>query len=226
LEEAKYLDMENGYEIIDNFIDQKTFESMSEEINRFSLSINKGGIRNPEKLFNSVNTFAKSKFIYDYAGQFLLDRPKLVRAIVFIKTKENNWSVPWHQDKTVAVSHKFLRENWCAWSIKDNIHHVQPPSAVMEDLISIRIHLNSTDRDNGCLKVIPRSHKTGVLNQKTIQEITNSQSTTYCEASEMSALVMRPLLLHSSEKAVIPTQRRVLHLEYSSYQLPPEIVWG
>jgi hypothetical protein len=39
------------------------------------------------------------------------------------------------------------------------------------------------------------------------------------------AVVMRPLLLHSSTTATTPKHRRVLHFEYSSVDLPAGIRW-
>ncbi|WP_141215531.1 hypothetical protein [Hahella sp. CCB-MM4] len=47
-----------------------------------------------------------------------------------------------------------------------------------------------------------------------------------CEAIEGSILVMRPHLLHASSKAIAPTNRRILHVEYSDYRLPEGIHWA
>ena len=218
--------MDNGFEIIDDFINKKTLNSIYAEVNKFPISDNKGGFRNAEKLLKPVNDIAQSKFILNFASQYLPASAKLMRAIVFCKTEQNNWLVPWHQDKTVAVSSKFKINNWHRWSIKDNIHHVQPPAAVMKEMITIRIHLNNTNRENGCLKIIPKSHQLEILSQDAIRAITQSQQATYCEANTGAALVMRPLLLHSSERMENQCERSVLHLEYSSYQLPKAISWG
>jgi len=218
--------MDNGYEIIDKFICEKILNSISAEVNKFPIGRNKGGIRNADKLFKSVNSLARSKPVHNLANQYLPASAKLVRAIIFCKTAKNNWLVPWHQDKTVAVTRKFQNSSWLAWSFKDNIHHVQPPATIMEEMITIRINLDDTNKQNGCLKVVPKSHMLGILNQKSIDKIANNYSSVYCETKKGSALIMRPLILHSSEKAPIPNQRRVLHLEYSSYRLPIGIAWG
>lgn len=37
------------------------------------------------------------------------------------------------------------------------------PIHILEDSITIRIHLDDTDENNGALKVIPKSHKKGIL---------------------------------------------------------------
>jgi hypothetical protein len=39
------------------------------------------------------------------------------------------------------------------------------------------------------------------------------------------AVVMRPLLLHSSTTAATPRHRRVLHFEYAAVDLPRGLKW-
>ena len=164
--------------------------------------------------------------IISKAKSYLSESVGLVRAILFNKTPENNWLVTWHQDRTVAVSDKFDKHEWGPWSIKDEIHHVQPPIEVLAQMVTFRIHLDDTSLENGCLKVLPNSHRLGILDAGAIQAYAQSHEAVVCEAPAGSALAMRPHLLHSSSKAVSPCQRRVLHLEYSSYKLPNGVSWA
>ena len=92
-------------------------------------------------------------------------------------------------------------------------------------MVCFRIHLDASNLDNGCLRVIPDSHLLGIIKQEKISEVLESDEQVDCEVSKRSALIMRPHLLHSSAKGVAPSQRRVLHLEYSSYQLPNGATW-
>jgi hypothetical protein len=39
-------------------------------------------------------------------------------------------------------------------------------------------------------------------------------------------LLMRPLLLHASQKATRPARRRVIHLEYAACDLPSGLDWN
>lgn len=107
----------------------------------------------------------------------------------------------------------------------NGINHVQPPLKVLEQMITFRIHLDDTNEQNGCLKVIPKSHNLGVLTSKQIQQYSQNHKLINCVGNSGSALVMRPHLLHSSSKAKLLSQRRVLHLEYSRYQLPFDVIW-
>ncbi len=130
------------------------------------------------------------------AQKYVRGTPTLVRAILFNKTFNNNWLVTWHQDKTVTVSTKFECDGWEPWSIKDNIHYVQPPIEVLNYMVTLRIHLDDTDENNGCLKVIPKSHMFGILPQDKIFEHTKKHEQVSCIGKRGSVLVMRPHILH------------------------------
>ena len=57
-----------------------------------------------------------------------------------------------------------------------------------------------------------------------IQQFPKTMAVT-CVANRGDAIVMRPLLLHSSSPAKVPSSRRVLHLEFSSDELPSGVEW-
>jgi len=215
-----------GFQLADYFIDPDSLSSINQELENFDCAINKGGIRNAEKKLNSVKSFTQSDVLLKQASEFLDGKAEVVRVILFNKSPENNWLVSWHQDKTVAISDKFVMDGWKNWTVKDGIHHVQPPLEVLHKMVSFRIHLDDTDLENGCLNVIPRSHLSGILNQSQISEIIDQHAVVNCEAKAGSILVMKPLILHSSSRAVSVQPRRILHIEFSSYQLPKDIMWA
>lgn len=218
--------LDNGYEIIDEFLTHDQLNSINSEIEHISLPEKAGGIRNAEKKFSSIHSLAVSKQLNIQAKKYLTGAPSLVRVILFNKTTENNWLVTWHQDRTVAVSEKFEEHDWGAWSVKDGVIHAQPPVDVLNKMVTFRIHLDDTSQTNGCLKVLPKSQKLGVLDHGAIQEYVQKHKPVVCEAKAGSALVMRPHILHSSGKASTPSRRRVLHLEYSSFKLPSGVAWA
>ncbi|MBB3166998.1 phytanoyl-CoA dioxygenase family protein [Simiduia aestuariiviva] len=218
--------LEDGYELIDEFISKEQFNSINEEIESIAFPVRAGGIRNAEKKFASIHDLAVSETLITQAKNYLSGAAFLVRAILFNKTSENNWLVAWHQDRTVAVSRKFEKHEWGPWSVKDNVAHVQPPIDVLNQMVTFRIHLDDTNLKNGCLKVLPKSHQLGILDSSAIRSYVQNHEAVVCEAPAGSALAMRPHLLHSSSKAVTPSKRRVLHLEYSSFKLPSGVSWA
>jgi len=149
----------------------------------------------------------------------------VVRAIYFDKHKNANWKVAWHQDLTIAVREQLEVEGFNAWSIKAGIPHVQPPLSILNNLLTLRVHLDHTDQNNGALRVLPGTHRFGRLDANQIQYWKENQGVVTCSVPCGGVMVMRPLLLHSSLPALAPEHRRVLHFEYSSVELPPELEW-
>ena len=216
---------DSGFEIIRNLLAPNQVKILKSELAKLRLAPLRGGIRRIEHLVPKVGTLAKSLQLLSVAQRYLTGLPNLVRAIYFDKSPENNWFVTWHQDKTVAVSQRFEAEGWGPWSLKADIWHVQPPIELLKNMITIRIHLDSAAATNGCLKVIPGSHNLGLLATEEVQEQACGQQIAYCEVPAGGALIMRPHVLHASEKSVAPHPRRVLHFEYSSCELPKGITW-
>lgn len=216
-----------GFVLVDDFLSTGQLAAVFDDLNGTDIPLARGGIRNIEKKYPSIARLVRSQHVLGKANQYLPDAPKFVRAILFDKTPENNWLVAWHQDRTVSVSDKFEDGSWGPWSVKDAVQHVQPPIEVLEQMVTIRIHLDASTTKNGCLRVLPRSHLNGILSQTEINNLTSHNHEVFnCEARAGSALIMRPHLLHSSSKASEPTKRRVLHLEFCSYALPNGIFWA
>ncbi len=217
---------ENGFEIVSDFLSEHWFYIIREEIETSEVLTNVSGVRNINKKLKSVAEYLQSNEFKNRANAFLPVNAQLVRAILFNKSPESNWFVTWHQDKTVTVSRRFEEAGWGAWSLKEKALHVQPPLVVLDSMVTIRVHLDSAPKENGCLKVIPDSHKLGILNSEQIAALVSSESIYFCEAERCAALIMRPHLLHASGKSTDPSNRRVLHFEFSNWQLPRSVCWA
>jgi len=217
---------EYGFEIYSKFLDVAAINEIIDEIESLDPGCPKHGIRNAEKKLDSVKNIVNSSLLRRKAGRFLSGNPEIVRVIVFDKTPENNWLVTWHQDKTIAVNEKADIPGWGPWTIKDGINHVQPSLEVLENMITFRIHLDDATESNGCLKVIPKSHKLGILSKDEQVRVVADSKEYICTAKAGDLLAMRPHLLHSSSKGSTPSHRRIVHIEYSGFQLPEGLAWA
>ena len=215
----------DGVEILGNFVPKVTIKNIKNEIKNFNSSLPKYGIRNADKKFSSIASLTNSPRLLNKAIEILGGIPKVVRVIYFDKTATNNWLVPWHQDKTIALNTQKEVKGWGKWSLKDGVNHVQPSLDVLEQMVTFRVHLDDSDKENGCLKVIPKTNKLGLLSQTEIQKITKEKPFVYCEVKQGDMLLMRPHILHASSKCKTPTHRRIVHIEYSSYVLPEGLAW-
>jgi ectoine hydroxylase-related dioxygenase (phytanoyl-CoA dioxygenase family) len=148
-----------------------------------------------------------------------------VRAILFDKTADANWTVPWHQDRSIAVQERTDAPGFGPWSIKAATVHVQPPVDVLRRMLTLRLHLDPCDRNNGPLRVIAGTHHR-MLDPHEIYELVARGPETACTTGAGGLLLMRPLLLHASSPATQPVHRRVIHLEFGPRALPSGVHWA
>jgi ectoine hydroxylase-related dioxygenase (phytanoyl-CoA dioxygenase family) len=184
----------------------------------------RGGVRNlldiPE-----VRELADSEPVMKLVRQVLGATAFPVRGILFDKKDGANWKVPWHQDVTIAVRDRVGVDGYGPWSIKQDVLHVQPPAHVLQEMLSVRLHLDDCPRSNGALRVIPKSHVDGKLNQGQIDTESTQREAATCEVMRGGALLMRPLLLHASSAAESPDHRRVIHFDYANTALDGGLQW-
>ncbi len=147
----------------------------------------------------------------------------LTKAIYFDKPSESNWFVAYHQDLSISVDKKVDLDNYVNWTFKKGQYGVQPPIKILEDTVTIRIHLDHTDKNNGALKVIPKSHLKGIYRPDSIDW--NTETEHICEVEKGGVMLMKPLTLHASNKTVNNKQRRVIHLEFCNHELTAPLNW-
>ena len=172
-----------------------------------------------------VRELANSNAMLDLVLPHLPSEPKAVRAIYFDKSPAANWLVPWHQDLTIAVSSHVEVLGFGPWSVKEGIHHVQPPLECLEQMLAVRLHLDDTDGDNGALKVLPVCIVWESSSAERIQELRCEYEECLCAVNAGDAPSMQPLLLHASSRSMSDRHRRVLHIEYAGFALPGDLTW-
>ncbi len=148
----------------------------------------------------------------------------VVKSIYFDKPQTSNWYVSYHQDLTISVDKKLALKGFDFWTTKQNQFSVHPPLNILQNVVTVRIHLDDTDENNGALKVIPKSHSKGIYRPETIDWTIESEIS--CNVSKGGIMLMKPLLLHSSGRTTNGRQRRVIHIEFSNQELPSELNWA
>mgnify|MGYP002151884467 FL=1 len=114
--------------------------------------------------------------------------------------------------------------NFGPWTVKQNQFAVQPPLSILENSSTIRIHLDDTSEFNGALKIIPGSHLKQIYRPETINW--ENEKEVICNVSKGGVMFMKPLILHSSGRTSNNNRRRVIHIEFSSIELPNELLWA
>ena len=149
--------------------------------------------RNLLQLFEPVKTIWCREPLLELLHDVLGPDVGLVRVLFFDKPPERTWALPWHKDLTIAVQpHSGESGVFSKPTLKAGVPHVEASREVLEDMLTLRIHLDDVTAENGPLQVIPGSHrlgKTPVASFETAQTILGSRG---------DVLAMRPMQAHRS----------------------------
>ncbi len=148
-----------------------------------------------------------------------------VRILAFDKSPKRNWALGWHQDRVIAVKERIEASGFTNWTVKSGVPHVEPPKDILQQMFSLRLHLDHCGPENGVLKIIPCSWLNGPVETTTLLEGVESAEPVLCVAECGDILAMRALTYHASDAAEKPTRRRVLHVDFATCDLPDGLQW-
>lgn len=148
-----------------------------------------------------------------------------VRAILFDKTAARNWALGWHQDRTIVVTERIDADEFGPWTIKAGLIQVEPPFAILEHMVTVRVHLDTVDGSNAPLRVIPGSHRLGRLREVEIERLVASTGERLCLAERGDVWLYSTPIVHASLAADPPRRRRVLQVDYSADAAPGPLTW-
>lgn len=149
---------------------------------------------------------------------------RAVQCTLFAKTPDTNWSVTPHQDLSVPVRERVEAPGWSGWSVKEGVTFAQPPRAVLEQLLAVRLQLDGDADVTGPLEVVPGSHRDGRLSMEALKTQLVAPRVR-CIVPRGGVLALRPLLVHASGKASGAGHRRVLHFLYGP-PLEDGVAWA
>lgn len=149
-----------------------------------------------------------------------------VRVIAFDKQDGANWALGWHQDRVIAVRERREVSGFGSWTVKDGQHHVQPPTALLERMVTLRLHLDPVDDQNAPLRIAPGSHHFGRIAKKDIPVMVNRCGEQICLADAGDGWLYATLILHASDRAAPGKQRRVVQIDYAADDLPDGLDWA
>lgn len=148
-----------------------------------------------------------------------------VRAILFDKSAGTNWSLPWHQDRTISVVDRVEVDGFGPWTVKDGLLHVAPPFGVLAGMVTLRVHLDAVPATNAPLLVAPGSHRLGRIPEAAIPEAVQRCGIAPCLAEAGDIWIYATPILHASRAASQPGRRRVLQADFAAGDLPGGLRW-
>jgi hypothetical protein len=218
---------EAGWLRVANLVDTAELARLSERVDALLSAGDSpaAGLRNLLRDDATLAAFARSDAALGLVRSILGPAARAVRMILFDKSPGANWGVPWHQDVNIAVAGGARPEGYGPWTSKGGAPHVVPPSEVLESMLALRLHLDDCGEKNGPLRVAPGTHRLGKATPTPGELAAFNEASVACVASAGDAILMRPLLFHSSRKATVESRRRVVHVEYAAGDLPDGLRW-
>jgi hypothetical protein len=159
------------------------------------------------------------------AASVLGPEASAVRAVLFDKTAARNWALGWHQDRTIVVEQRADIEGFGPWTVKAGLIQVEPPFAILERIVTIRVHLDPVDATNAPLRIVPGSHRLGRLPEASIKHLVEDRGERECLANRGDVWLYATPIIHGSRVADPPRRRRVLQIDYAAVDLPPPLRW-
>lgn len=216
-----------GFVVLESVIEAERLPSLRSEADRLlDAAPEKGGARNGLNKSELFRELAFSEPLAGLARSILGTAALPVKLTIFDKTPRANWKVPWHQDLTITVRERREVPGYGPWTEKGGLPHVQPPVGLLEKIVALRVHLDETSTNNGALRVIPGSHRSGRWSDRDIRRLLTEREEVVCPVAAAGVMMMSPLLLHASSASAAPSRRRVLHFEYCGAELPGGLCWA
>lgn len=220
----------DGYAIVANVIDREAVDELRSALTAVPTH---GDVRRRRAVYGvrhvlehcpAARTIACSRSVRALVEPVLGRDAFAVRATLFDKPAGANWSLFWHQDNAIEVAERIDAPGFVAWSNKSGVWQTQPPVAVLERMLAVRIALDDNTAHNGPLRVLPGSHTSGWITdtapwKSRVREVV-------CTVASGGAVLMRPLLLHASAHSSSQAPRRVVHLEFAAHDLPSGLSWA
>jgi len=159
------------------------------------------------------------------AANLLGSASRAVRAILFDKTPATNWSLAWHQDRTICVRQRIDVDGFGPWTSKNGMTHVAPPFDLLTRMVTLRVHFDDVPATNAPLLIAPGSHADGRVSYDAIEEVVQRRGVRVCIADAGDVWIYSTPILHASNAATKPSHRRVLQVDYAAEELPGGLEW-
>jgi Phytanoyl-CoA dioxygenase (PhyH) len=212
----------DGYGIVPAVVDQAVVRNLRERLGGSGLPRSRAGVRHMMK-DPLVARIATREEMIEIAREILGAGARPFRATLFDKSPSSNWLFAWHQDTALPLRERREGPGWGPWSVKEGVNYAHAPREALEQIVALRLHLDDSNASNGPLRVLPGTHKSGVLIDEEVHRLAEVISAVECPVEQGGVVIMRPLVIHASSKSTSEQPRRVLHIEYAATE---EIVDG
>lgn len=206
---------ERGFAILPFRFLQDEMQWLIRDLEGSRLRRSKAGVRHA-LCHEAIRNLAVDPRLLNVAQEIVGNEATAFRATLFDKSPQANWLVVWHQDTALPLRLRRDAPGWGPWSIKEGVAYAHAPATALSKVIALRVHLDDSNEGNGPLKVLPGTHRRGVLSDEEIEHLVQQIPAVDCLVPQGGVLAMSPLIVHGSSKTQSQVPRRVIHIEYAA----------
>lgn len=161
---------QDGFEIVPHCLQGSDVDALAVALSQASMRRSRAGMRNALQV-EAVRKLALDPSLLKLARSALGQQALPFCGTLFDKSPASNWLVVWHQDTALPLRERRDAIGWGPWSVKEGVICAHAPAKALEQVLAIRIHLDESTTQNGPLRVLPGTHKSGVLSDDTIHDL-------------------------------------------------------
>ena len=140
--------------------------------------------------------------------------PMPLRAVGFKKSVESNWSLPWHQDRVVAMAEKIPHPDLKNWSCKSGVWHCEPAPSILARMAFAHIAFDNIRDSQGGLELAEDTHKSGTICAETIDSHIKASKIVCPTLKAGDVLLISALMLHRSSAMKMQCSRKTLRVDF------------
>lgn len=140
--------------------------------------------------------------------------PSPNRAVGFVKSQDKNWSLPWHQDRVIALPEKTNDPAYSHWSRKSGVWHCEPPVELLKKVAFAYVAFDSVGSNSGGLEIAEGTHRFGKIQSSEIERHVKFAEIQYPTLDSGDVLLVNALTLHRSARFEAEGRRRTLRIDF------------
>ena len=139
---------------------------------------------------------------------------KIRSSALFYKRVGSSWSLPWHQDRTIAMETHIDDPAYSKWSRKDGTWYCEPPISDLKLMCFAHILLDDVTADNGPMEIALGSHIHGHVSRADINSVIGRSRLEACTGQAGDVALLKYLILHRSRRSLLEKPRRTLRVNF------------
>ena len=136
------------------------------------------------------------------------------RGVGFVKSDEFNWSLPWHQDRVIAMPQKRDHPGYSNWTRKSGVWHCEPAQEILKNIAFAYISFDDINDGKGALEIAEGTQSYGKVPKSEILALVKNSNLVAPNMKAGDVLLISALTLHRSGLWIGTGQRRTLRLDF------------